>query len=128
MGHVCQRFAAGGRPYTAGELRQLTSIPIRIVNDLVYQLIEAHLLVELTSDEKGESSRYMPAESLDNLSLGTMIDRLEAQGRWQIDLPVSQLLSDCGSRGIDLRQGFLRQMRSIRLEQLPRAQNETTTN
>ena len=119
MGHVCRRFAEGARPLTAGELRERTGIPIRIVNDLVYQLIDANLLVELTNDEKGESSRYMPAESLENLSVGTMIDRLEAQGRWQIDLPVSQLFSECWAKGVDLRMNYLRQLRNIHLEDLP---------
>ena len=119
MGHICRRFANGGKPYTAGELRQLTGIPIRIVNDMVYLLIDARLLIEISSDEKGESSRYVPAESLSNLSLGTMIDRLEAQGKWQIDLPVSQLFSECWARGVDLRINYLRQLRDIRLEDLP---------
>ena len=119
MGHICRRFANGGKPYTAGELRQLTGIPIRIVNDMVYQLIDARLLIEISSDEKGESSRYVPAESLSNLSLGTMIDRLEAQGKWQIDLPVSQLFSECWARGVELRINYLRQLRDIRLEDLP---------
>ena len=119
MGHVCRRFAEGARPLTADELRRCTSIPIRIVNDLLYKLIEARLLVELSSDEKGESSRYMPAESLQNLSLGVMIDRLEAQGRWQIDLPVSRLFSSSWVRGVEARMNYLRQMRDVRLEDLP---------
>ena len=122
-GHICRRFADGGRPLTAEELRQRTGIPIRIVNDLVYQLIDARMLIEISSDEKGESSRYVPAESLQNLSLGVMIDRLEAQGRWQIDLPVSQLFSDCWARGVDLRMNYLRQLRNIRLEDLPKQMN-----
>jgi membrane protein len=119
MGHVCRRFAEGARPLTADELRRCTSIPIRIVNDLLYKLIEARLLVELSSDEKGESSRYMPAESLQNLSLGVMIDRLEAQGRWQIDLPVSRLFGNSWLRGVEARMNYLRQMRDVRLEDLP---------
>ena len=120
MGQVCRRFADGGRSFTAEELRQRTSIPIRIVNDLVYQLMEARLLVEITSDEKGESSRYMPAESLDNLSLGVMIDRLECQGKWQIDLPLSKVFSDCWAHAVELRVNYLRQLRDIRLEDLPK--------
>ncbi len=119
MGHICRRFAEGARPLTADELRRCTSIPIRIVNDLLYKLIEARLLVELSSDEKGESSRYMPAESLQNLSLGVMIDRLEAQGRWQIDLPVSRLFSSSWVHGVEARMNYLRQMRDVRLEDLP---------
>ena len=119
MGHVCRRFADGASPYTAAELRQLTGVPIRIVNDLIYKLIDARLLVELTSDEKGESSRYMPIESLSNLSLGVMVDRLEAHGRWRIDLPVSSLFSEDWAKAIDHRLGYLRHLRDLPLEQLP---------
>jgi membrane protein len=82
--------------------------------------MEARLLVEITSDEKGESSRYMPAESLDNLSLGVMIDRLECQGKWQIDLPLSKVFSDCWAHAVELRVNYLRQLRDIRLEDLPK--------
>ena len=116
---ICKRFEEGERPYTALELKLQTGIPIRIVNDMVYLLIDARLLIEISSDEKGESSRYVPAESLSNLSLGTMIDRLEAQGKWQIDLPVSQLFSESWARGVELRINYLRQLRDIRLEDLP---------
>ena len=121
MGHVARRFADGNRPFTAEDLRQRTAIPIRIANDLIYKLIDAHMLIEITSDEKGENSRFVPAESLANLSLGVMIDRLEAQGRWQIDLPVAQLFSKSWSRGVELRMNYLRQLRDIRLEDLPAA-------
>ena len=90
MSRICRRFNEGRRPYSVMELRAETDIPIRFVTDLLFELIDAGLLMEVTSDEKGEDSRFVPAEDIANLTLGTMIDRMEAKGTWKIDLDVSE--------------------------------------
>ena len=118
MSRICKRFAEGRKPYSVLELREETKIPIRFVNDLLYELIDAHLLIEVTSDEKGEESRFMPSEDIGNLTLGTMVDRLEARGRWKIDLDVSELLSQEWGRAIAARSDYLRAMRGICLQNL----------
>lgn len=118
MSRICRRFADGRRAPMADELREETGVPIRIVNDLLYRLIEARLLIEVSTDEKGVSSTFVPAESLENLNVGVMIDRLEAQGRWQIDLPVSRLMSAQWAKAIAMRGSYLSQLRDIRLEDL----------
>jgi len=118
MGAVCRRFADGGRPLTAMELRQLTNIPIRVVNDLLYKLIEARLLIEISSDEKGEASRYMPSESLSNLSVGSLVDRLEAQGNWTGSTSLDLSQAPAWRRAIAIRSQYLAHLRSIRLEDL----------
>ena len=118
MSHVCSRFAEGKSALTADDLRSRTGLPIRIVNDLLYKLMEAGLLIEVSSDEKGEASKFVPAESLDNLNLGVMVDRLEAQGRWQLDLPVADVLGSEWQKAIALRSRYLNDSRSIRLEHL----------
>ena len=118
MSRICKRFAEGRKPYSVLELREETKIPIRFVNDLLYELIDAHLLIEVTSDEKGEESRFMPSEDLGNLTLGTMVDRLEARGRWKIDLDVSELLSQEWGRAIAARGDYLKAMRGICLQNL----------
>ena len=118
MSRICRRFVDGKRPYTADELRVETGIPIRIVNDLLFQLIEANLLIEVSSDEKGGFSQFIPAEHLDNLSVGVMIGRLEAQGKWKIDLPIGSLLGEEWARAIDCRGQYLKGLRDVRLENL----------
>ena len=118
MSRICKRFAEGRKPYSVLELRKETNIPIRFVNDLLYELIDANLLIEVTSDEKGEESRFMPSENLSNLTLGTMIDRLEARGRWKIDLDVSRLLSQKWGKAIGARSNYLKTMRNIFLQEL----------
>lgn len=118
LNRICQRFATGLKPYSALELRKETTIPIRFVNDLLYDMTEAGLLVEVTSDEKGETSHFMPAEDLKNMTVGTMIDRLESVGRWKIDLDLSELFHGDWSKAVELRSIYLRDSRKILLQNL----------
>jgi len=118
MSRICRRFANGQKPLSALELREQTTIPIRLVNELLFELTEAGLIVEITNDEKGETSRYMPAEDLSNLSLGVMMDRLESKGKWKIDLDVSELFTEEWAKALTLRSNFLRDARNIQLKDL----------
>lgn len=118
MSCVCKRFDEGARPYSAQALRKQTGIPIRIVNDLLFDLVQARLLVELVDDEKGASVRYMPAVSLDHLSVGEMIDRLESQGRWRLRLPMRGQKSDGWRLILEGRSAYLNSMRKVMLKDL----------
>jgi membrane protein len=118
MSRVCRRFANGQKPYSALELRQETTIPIRIVNDLLYELMQAGLLTEISNDEKGDESRFMPAMDISKLSVGTMTDRLESYGKWKIDLDVSNLFSEQWRHAVELRSNYLRESRDILLQDL----------
>lgn len=118
MSRLCHRFAEGGKPYTAIALRDDTTIPIRIVNDLLFELMEAGMIVELTNDEKGETAQYMPAEDIKNLTLGTMIDRLESRGKWKIDLDISGFLTEQWGKAMEQRMNYLHALRDIPLKDL----------
>lgn len=118
MSIICKRFDKGDRPLTATELRSATKIPIRIINDLLYCMIEAKLVIEITSDEKGEASLFMPAESVENLSLGVMIDRLESRGKWKLNLPISKMYSKEWAKALELRSNYLKESRNILLKEL----------
>ena len=117
-GRICRRFDVGARPYSAFELRTDTGIPIRIVNDLLYQMIDAKILIEITSDEKGEASQFVPAENVNNLSLGVMIDRLESNGRWKIYLPIRKDYNEHWKKALELRHTYLTDSREILLKDL----------
>ena len=115
---ICKRFDRGQKAYTAIELRSETGIPIRLVNDLLYDLIDARLLVEVTSDEKGAASQFLPAESVEYMSMGMMTDRLEAKGKWKLDLPVSRHYNNRWKRAVELRQSYLHASREILLKDM----------
>ena len=118
MSRICRRFSEGKKPYSVNELREETTIPIRFVNDLLYELIAAGMLIEVTSDEKSEESRFMPAEDIHNMTLGMMIDRVEAQGTWKIDLNLNELLGSECRKAIELRSTYLKNARKILLKDL----------
>jgi membrane protein len=84
----------------------------------LFELLNAGLIVELTSDEKGEISRFMPAEDISRMTVGLMIDRLESYGRWKIDLDVSGLFVGEWGRVIEVRSAYLREARTILLKDL----------
>ena len=44
---ICHRFSEGGKPYSALKLKLDTGIPIRIVNDLLYELVQIGVLTEI---------------------------------------------------------------------------------
>ena len=116
MGHICRRFDEGGTPYTINELRDKTGVPIRVVNDLMYNLVEANLAIEITSDEKGEPSRFVPAMSVDKLSLGIMIDSIESSGKWQLEWHRQNLMQSQWLKAISVRSNYLKQSRELLLK------------
>lgn len=115
---ICAGHDKGRQPYTATELRDETGIPIRIVTDLLYKLTAAGVLVEMTSDEKDEAAAYMPAESVGHLSAGDLVDRLEAKGKWKIDLDLKQIDSPLWRRLIAIRSAALGDARNVLLKDL----------
>jgi len=60
----------------------------------------------------------MPAEDISNLTLGTMIDRLEAQGTWKIDLDLSNVFTSEWRKVIEARLNYLKTTRNILLQDL----------
>ena len=118
MSRICKRFFNGNKPYTLLELREDTTIPIRFVTDLIYELIDAGLLIEITNDEKGEESRFVPAMDIQNLTLGTMIDRLESRGQWKIDLDISKHFTERWAEALEMRSNYLKDSRNILLQDL----------
>lgn len=115
---VCKRFEEGGRPYTALELKLETGIPVRIVNDLLYDLTRMHIIIEVNADEKGEISCYQPAEPTSRLSVGLLIDRLESQGRWTLELDLHKFASDNWRHVLKSRSDYLDSQRGILLKDL----------
>ena len=100
------------------ELSQETNIPIRFVNDLLYELMQVGLLTEVSGDEKSETAHYQPAVDLRRLSVGDMVDRLESYGQWKIDFDVSGHLNDKWLKVIEHRSNYLRQSRDVLLQDL----------
>ncbi len=115
---VCRQFAEGGKPLSALKLKLATGIPIRIVNDLLYNLVQTGILTEIPGGDKDGVALYQPAECLSRLSVGTLIDRLEAHGKWPLSIDIKQLASPAWKSVIAARNDYLKQQRSVLLKDL----------
>lgn len=116
LSRICQQFADGKRPYTALDLRRLTNIPIRITQDVLYMLVRAGLLNENSADDKDQEPTYQPAMTLQKLTLGTMIERLDCMGEWHLDIDLHQQLAKVDwKQYLALREQYLAGLREVRL-------------
>ena len=121
---ICRRFEEGKKPYTALELKLETNIPIRITHDLLENLTRVHLLSEMTNDEKGTEAVYQPAESTARLSVGMMIDRLEAEGKWKLMPDLQLFKSEELMKAIRQRKDYLQKQRDILFKDIPLLRSE----
>ena len=116
LSRICQQFADGKRPYTALDLRRLTNIPIRITQDVLYMLVRAGLLNENSADDKDQEPTYQPAMTLQKLTLGTMIERLDSMGEWHLNIDLHQQLAKVDwKQYLALREQYLAGLREVRL-------------
>lgn len=119
LSRICKRFLEGKRPYTALQLKLETSIPIRITNDLLYDLVQVNLLTESSASGKDEEPLFQPAVALEKITVGTVVDRLEATGHWALDIDLHQLMGHPHWDGVvQSRKQFLQSLRHIPVSEL----------
>jgi membrane protein len=79
MHTIVKKFQTGEKPNTAAELSHELGIPVRMVREIVYDLIEANLLVEATTQSVRENA-YLPAIDINLINVGLLYERLEMSG------------------------------------------------
>lgn len=118
-GRICKRFKEGGRPYNLMELKQMTSLPTRIITDLIYDMQNAGILVELNPDGKDNESEWIPSESVENITVGFLISHLESLHNWTLDSTICRLMDSKKWRKVLLiRHNYLKAQRDIKLYEL----------
>ncbi len=76
---IIKRFEADEAPLTAHELAVRDHLPIRLVNRLLGRMVATGLLREVFTENE-EERRYQPALDTHKISVGMVIDRIDAQG------------------------------------------------
>jgi len=83
---VCD-FWRGGKPYTSRQIAHDLEIPIRLVNEILFELVASGLASEVKTDE-GRGIGYEPAKDPDMMTIKNVVDALEQHG--SDDIPVAQ--------------------------------------
>ena len=118
MSIICKRFKNGKAPASALEIKQETNIPIRVVNEILYELTCIGMISGITSDDKGEEQRYQPAEDLSRLTYGALVDRLESHGKWNLNIDIHKFYNENWKRMYNLRKNYIDGLRNIPLSEL----------
>lgn len=116
MAILCRNFYEGKTALTAFELNDRTGISMRLLSQLLFNLEEIHFVSSISDDEKGEETRYQPAEALNNLTLGELIKRLDSRGR-MLETSASKEAKQW-QNAIDIRGKYLAESSEIELKDL----------
>lgn len=81
MSLICKRFEKGERPYyTAEELARQNKVPIRMINEILYELQDLRLIYSVSEDEKSDVPVYLPAEDINHLDVKEVLSRIDTAG------------------------------------------------
>ena len=86
--HFCvKKFQQGEKSPTADEISDQLEIPIRLVRQILFELIEAGILSEVRLDDP-EAIGFQPARTIEKITVFGVMDQLDQQG---IDsIPIAQ--------------------------------------
>jgi membrane protein len=79
MYSIIKRFEKGERPYTSSELSRELGIPVRLVRDIVFDLIESGLIIEAATESLRETA-YLPAMDINMITVSHLIEKLDMRG------------------------------------------------
>jgi membrane protein len=90
-------FSEGREPFSAEQITKTLEIPIRLVRQILQELVEAQILSEIC-DEMERKASYQPGCGIDLLTIKYVIDKIEKHGTDTVPVVRSKeldRLSDC---------------------------------
>jgi len=84
---LIKNFSKGEKPFTAAQISHTIEIPIRLVNQILYELVQSGIISEVKSEEDKEVA-YQPALAIEKFTISFVIDNLEKSG--SDDIPVTK--------------------------------------
>ncbi|MFP4059768.1 MAG: YihY/virulence factor BrkB family protein [Bacteroidota bacterium] len=84
--YVVKNFAAGKNPVTASRIASTLNMPIRIVRDIIFDLINAGIFVETVTESIKENG-YHPALDIHKIDVKMVLENVEKTGTDDLQLP-----------------------------------------
>ena len=94
MSLIAKRFEKNEPPYTAAQISEEHQIPIRLTNQVLYQLQEIDLIHEVVTDAKSEEIGYQPSMDINQLNVAILLDRLDTYGSENFKIDKDEEFSD----------------------------------
>ncbi len=89
---IVTRFCAGESAWDASEISRALEIPIRLVRQILQELVEANVLSEIRKREEDKEVLYQPARDVATLTIKRIVDALENRGDSHVPVVASEEL------------------------------------
>ena len=76
---IIKNFSAAKAPLTTIELSHILEIPVRLLRDILYELVQSGVISEVKNQDSQETS-FQPAKDPHLLTIKSVIDALENKG------------------------------------------------
>jgi len=86
MNLCVKSFCSGGEHLSASDISLILGIPLRLANNVLFDLTNAGLLSEINEDN--DKKCYQPAECIDKMSISYVLEKLERYGN--NDIPINK--------------------------------------
>lgn len=90
---LVQDFRNAATPRTAEDICHVLAMPIRLVNELLYELVEAGIVSEMNAPS-GRAASYQPGRAIALLTVKAVIDALEQRGSGNVPVVQSRELEE----------------------------------
>ena len=87
-----KRFCAGESAWDASVISRALEIPIRLVRQILQELVEANILSEIRKREEDKEVLYQPARDVATLTIKRIVDALENRGDSHVPVVASEEL------------------------------------
>ena len=86
------RFSTDQKPFTATEIGHILETPIRLVREVIFELVDAGILSEIKINANKEAA-YQPAHDIGTLTIKNAIEALEERGFNEIPIAETKELT-----------------------------------
>lgn len=115
---IAKRFANNEPPFTAEDIAAERHIPIRLTNQVLFQLQEINLIHEVVTDEKSEAIAYQPSMDINQLNVGILLDRLDTYGSENFKIDKDEEFSEEWKVLVDSREEYYKKTSKVLIKDL----------
>ena len=115
---VARNFRDRGGTLAADEIRQSLGLPTRIVNDILFQLVQAGQLIAVRSGEGERDVAFSPAHDLAQMTVYGILEAVEKSGQTTLDLGQTPELARMNREVEQLKEEVRRSPNNARLTDL----------
>ena len=112
---VVRRFREQGGATPADAIRKRLDLPTRIVNDVLFSLVTARLLVAVRSESDDRETLFSPAVDIHALTLYDVLEQVESHGDSALDFRDSPEMKVVGELLADIRAAARRSQANVLL-------------